>query len=79
MQQLSGTWDAAARTEVEAAMLGTQGPHARRAWERTATELDAYAVAWAAMHTQACEATNVGQQQSSASWTFVWPVCTARR
>lgn len=39
-------------------------PFARDAWERTSTELDAYASQWVDMHTDTCEATVVRREQS---------------
>jgi len=71
-EQLAGVWGQDQRSEVEAAMKGVrvQGApvsYAARVWERSASELDAYADAWTAMHTEACEATVLRQEQSVAS------------
>ncbi|MEM9454373.1 MAG: serine/threonine-protein kinase [Myxococcota bacterium] len=64
-QQLAGIWDDTRRAEIEAAIVGIGRSYASDVWSRTQRELDAYAHAWAAMHTQTCEATAVRQEQST--------------
>jgi Tfp pilus assembly protein PilF/predicted Ser/Thr protein kinase len=60
--KLAGTWDAARRDEVQAALLGTSLGHAGDTWERVAARLDDYADAWVAARVDACEATHRGEQ-----------------
>jgi tetratricopeptide (TPR) repeat protein/tRNA A-37 threonylcarbamoyl transferase component Bud32 len=64
--QLRDVWDDARRTAVKDAILVVDAPFAARVWERTATELDAYADAWSDMHVDACMATTVRAEQSPA-------------
>jgi len=63
-KQLEGVWDEARRQEVAAAILGTELSYAPGTWERVEPRLDAYAEAWAAEHTEACEATRTRDEQS---------------
>jgi eukaryotic-like serine/threonine-protein kinase len=62
--QLEGAWDDVRRQEVKTAVLGTGLSHAPGTWERVEPRLDAYADAWAAEHTDACEATRSRGEQS---------------
>ncbi|MEM6293039.1 MAG: serine/threonine-protein kinase [Myxococcota bacterium] len=64
--QLAGVWDDARRQQVEQALKSTDVAWAGSTWERSASTLDGYAEAWTAMHTDACEATNVRREQSDA-------------
>ncbi|MCH9681020.1 MAG: serine/threonine-protein kinase, partial [Deltaproteobacteria bacterium] len=64
-EHLAGVWDEAVATDVRTAMLGSGGSFTGPAWERTRAELDRYADAWTAMHTEACEATAVRAEQST--------------
>jgi tetratricopeptide (TPR) repeat protein/predicted Ser/Thr protein kinase len=60
--KLAGTWDAARRTELEAAFLGTELDNASATWQRVEQNLDTYADAWVAARVDACEATQRGEQ-----------------
>ena len=62
--KLAGVWDEVRREEVKAAILGTELSYAPDTWERVEPRLDAYAEAWAAEHTDACEATRSRDEQS---------------
>ena len=62
--QLEGVWDEARTQQVEHAILGTGLSYAPETWERVKPRLDAYATAWAAEHTDACEATRSRGEQS---------------
>jgi len=62
---LQGVWDDAVRADVRGAMTATGAAYAPQQWERTAATLDAYANAWAAMHTATCEATTIRGEQSA--------------
>ncbi|MCH9684017.1 MAG: serine/threonine-protein kinase, partial [Deltaproteobacteria bacterium] len=62
--QLAGIWDEMRRDEVKAAIVGVELPYALDSWERVRPRLDAYAEAWAAEHTDACEATRSRGEQS---------------
>ena len=63
---LVGVWDAQRRAAVQEAVLGIGVPFAERVWERTDASLTAYADAWTEMHVDACAATSVRGEQSSA-------------
>jgi tetratricopeptide (TPR) repeat protein/predicted Ser/Thr protein kinase len=62
--QLERVWDEARREEVRTAILGTGLSYAAGTWERVEPQLDGYAEAWAAEHTEVCEATRVRNEQS---------------
>ena len=62
--KLGGIWDDARRSTVEAAILAVDRPYVADVWARTERDLDAYADAWVAMHTETCEATAVRREQS---------------
>jgi len=64
--RLIGVWDAPARTAVAAAFAATGRPYASDTFTRAAGALDGYARSWVAMRTEACEATVVRHEQSSA-------------
>ncbi len=59
--ELAGAWDPAA---ITAAFAATKVPYAESAASGVATVLDRYATNWAAMRTDACEATRVRGEQS---------------
>ncbi|MEX1366338.1 MAG: serine/threonine-protein kinase [Nannocystaceae bacterium] len=63
-KQLQGVWDDARKQQVQQAIVGTGLSYAPATWERVRTRLDAYADAWAAEHTDACEATRSRDEQS---------------
>jgi tetratricopeptide (TPR) repeat protein len=60
--KLAGVWDDERRAAVETAMLGTKLSYAPGTWQRVEQRIDAYAAAWAAARTQACQATQRGEQ-----------------
>jgi tetratricopeptide (TPR) repeat protein len=62
--RLDGVWDDARRTEVRAAIEGTQLSYAPETWERVEQRLDDYTRQWVAARVEACEATNHGEQSS---------------
>ena len=64
--QLSDAWNPRRRTEVETALLATGAGYALPLWERLGPRLDAYAEDWIGMHTEACSATSVRGEQSTA-------------
>jgi len=64
--KLAGVWDAETRAAVEQAFAGSDRPWAASSWAQVRTQLDAYAARWIAMHTDACEATQVRGEQSEA-------------
>jgi eukaryotic-like serine/threonine-protein kinase len=64
-QQLAGTWDAARKQEVQAAILATELSYAADTWARVEERLDTYTDAWTRAHTEVCEATSVRQEQSA--------------
>jgi tetratricopeptide (TPR) repeat protein/predicted Ser/Thr protein kinase len=61
-RKLQGVWDDDRRAAVETAMLATNLSYAPGTWERVELRLDGYAEAWAAARTEACEATQRGEQ-----------------
>ena len=65
-QRLAGVWDPPRRAAVEAALLATGQAYAGETWTRVSAGLDQYAHEWAAMHRDACEATNLRGEQSPA-------------
>jgi len=62
----AGIWDAERAAAVEKAFLATGEPSAAGNVARVERDLDAFAKAWAAAHTEACEATRVRGVQSEA-------------
>jgi tetratricopeptide (TPR) repeat protein/tRNA A-37 threonylcarbamoyl transferase component Bud32 len=60
--KLAGVWDDSRRLELETAMLATGSNVAPATWKRVEQQLDAYARAWVAARTEACEATHRGEQ-----------------
>jgi tetratricopeptide (TPR) repeat protein len=63
---LDEAWNETLRADVRDAMLGVDVAYASDAWTRTEQALDAYASAWTRMHVEACAATTVRGEQSSA-------------
>ena len=63
-QQLRDVWDPARATTVARALEGTGLAYAPAAAQHVVASLDAYANAWTAAHTQACEASAVRREQS---------------
>ena len=62
--RLDGVWDAGRRQALRQAFVATGSVGAANTAERVAENLDAYAKAWSAAHTDACEATHVRGEQS---------------
>jgi eukaryotic-like serine/threonine-protein kinase len=65
-RRLAGFWDANRRREVHEAFAHTGVPYAEDTFRAVERALDAYGAAWAAMRTEACEATHVRGEQSQA-------------
>jgi serine/threonine protein kinase/tetratricopeptide (TPR) repeat protein len=63
-RNLAGVWDATRRREVRAAFVATRLPYAEAAFTQIAGLFDRYAHDWTAMHTEACEATQLRGEQS---------------
>jgi eukaryotic-like serine/threonine-protein kinase len=63
-QQLAGVWDEGRKADVEAAFAAIDKSYAQTTLSKTVAALDTYAQDWAAMHTEACEATAVRKEQS---------------
>jgi tetratricopeptide (TPR) repeat protein len=63
-RKLAGVWDAARKQAVHAALLATGRPFAEATFTELAASLDRYTGDWVAMHTEACEATQVRGEQS---------------
>jgi tRNA A-37 threonylcarbamoyl transferase component Bud32 len=68
--RLAGVWEpngAGPRHDaVRKALLGTGSSFAEETWQRVATSFDDYGRRWAAMYTDACEATHVRGDQSES-------------
>jgi len=65
-RHLDGVWDSNARTQVGDALRGVGVGFAQSTLERVNAHLDTYAEAWVVQRKQACEATHVTGEQSSA-------------
>jgi tetratricopeptide (TPR) repeat protein len=63
-QRLSAVWTPARAQTLEQAFLRTDAQQAQAQWKRAFDGLDAYARAWAAQRTEACEATRLRGEQS---------------
>ncbi len=63
-KKLADVWDSQRKASVRAAFLASRRPYALDTFDRVATELERYTQSWAAMHTDACEATQVRGEQS---------------
>jgi serine/threonine protein kinase/Tfp pilus assembly protein PilF len=64
--QLAEIWDASRRADVESALLSANAAYGPALWERIGPRLDAYTEAWVATHVDACMATSVRGEQSTA-------------
>ncbi len=64
--QLDGIWDDERRASARAAILGTELSYAPGVWERVEPAIDGYAERWIATHQDACEATALRGEQSTA-------------
>ncbi|MEM7153940.1 MAG: serine/threonine-protein kinase [Myxococcota bacterium] len=65
-QQLEGHWDEQVRGQVSTGLEATGLPYAEDVATRVEQTLDRYAEAWVREHTDACEATAVRKEQSTA-------------
>ncbi len=63
-EELEDLWSDAHRQRIGAAFEATGVSFARRAWQDTHAELDAYTAAWSEQRADACEATHVRHVQS---------------
>ncbi len=64
-RKLAGVWDEARKDAMHAAFRAAGGERGDEAFARTAATFDDYAKSWVAMHTDACEATQVRREQSA--------------
>ncbi|HET6585338.1 MAG TPA: serine/threonine-protein kinase [Nannocystaceae bacterium] len=78
-QEIAGTWGDDTRETVHAALLGSSARYAEATWERIAPALDAYALDWAAMHRDACEAVKVRHEQSDEALDLRMQCLAARK
>jgi tetratricopeptide (TPR) repeat protein len=62
--KLAGVWDAGTKAAVRAAFAATGRSYAGEVFANVDRLLDGYVGAWAAMYTEACEATHVRGEQS---------------
>ncbi len=65
-EHLVGTWDAARRAEIAERFAASDSAYAAEAWPRVSAELDGYAERWTAARTEACEATHVRHERTTA-------------
>jgi tetratricopeptide (TPR) repeat protein/predicted Ser/Thr protein kinase len=63
--KLDGVWDDERRAAIEAAILATGLSYAPGTWTRVQAQVDAWTHAWALARTEACEATQRGEQSSA--------------
>lgn len=63
-QRFLAVWDPARRSAIESRFSNTGQPYAEATWIAVSSELDAYRTSWVEMHTDACEATRIRQEQS---------------
>ncbi len=63
-QRFLAVWDQTRRSAIEARFANAGQPYAEATWIAVSSELDAYRGSWIEMHTDACEATRVRQEQS---------------
>ncbi len=64
--QLAQVWDAPVRDKIRDSFMASGRSYAPDTFSRVAKNLDAYASAWIAMRTEACEATHVHGEQSES-------------
>jgi len=57
-------WSPSRKQAIAAAFAATHKPYAADAWQRVERGIDAYMKGWAAMRTDACEATRVRKEQA---------------
>jgi tetratricopeptide (TPR) repeat protein len=65
-RHLAGVWDASRSKRVHDALRRAGVPGVGERWGLVRRQLDDYALAWAAAHTEACRATRVHKEQSEA-------------
>jgi eukaryotic-like serine/threonine-protein kinase len=63
-RKLEGGWDDARKQAIQSAFVATGLPFAGGMWAGVEKALDAYAAAWVAKRTDACEATRIRGEQS---------------
>lgn len=68
--RLVGVWDEPVREQVSEAFAATSVPYAMTTLMATRATLDEYAQGWAAMHTDACQATRIRGEQSDEVLTL---------
>jgi predicted Ser/Thr protein kinase len=62
-RHLDGVWDAARKRDVHDAFLATRAPFAAGSWAGTAATLDEWTESWALRRTDACEDTQVRDEE----------------
>ena len=63
--RLADAWNEARAARARAAIAATEVVYAGEVWDRIAPQLDAWAQQWVATHTEACEATQRGEQSEA--------------
>ena len=64
-KKLSSVWNDSRQEAISRAFLSSEKPYAADAWRSTKKTLDEYARAWVVMHTDACQATQRGEQSAA--------------
>jgi tetratricopeptide (TPR) repeat protein/predicted Ser/Thr protein kinase len=64
-RKLAGVWDPVRRREIQEALARTGQPYSVEAARGSTRALDEYAAGWTAMYTEACQATQRGEQPES--------------
>ncbi len=65
-KRLAGVWDPSIRARAEQAFTSSGRAYAALSWTRVSAAMDAYASAWVAARTEACEATRIRGEQTEA-------------
>ncbi len=64
-EKLAGVWDQQVKSAIQSAFQKSGRPYAQDTFKRIEKLFDKQAAAWTAMHTEACEATNIHGTQSN--------------
>lgn len=62
---LEAVWNEPRKAAAEAGVTSASGEHIAPTWATASAAIDAYGEAWVAMHTEACEATELRGEQSA--------------
>jgi eukaryotic-like serine/threonine-protein kinase len=77
--EIATTWNADTRASLHDALLASNAAYATSTWDRVATVLDAYAIDWAVMYRDACEAAKVRHEESDEALDLRMSCLSARK